>query len=64
VSTVDAEQTLEDIRFLWDWRVNQGAPFIAHTVDVVTMRKLLQGTPIEEIEGFEWVATAREEFDA
>lgn len=60
-AAVQADQALKDITFLWDWRVNQGYPFLRFTEDVPTMRALLEKTPIEKIPGFEWVKEAREE---
>lgn len=56
-----AQQALKDITFLWDWRVNQGYPFLRFTEDVPTMRSILAKVPIEKIPGFEWVAQARAE---
>lgn len=57
-----ASQTVQDVEFLWDWRINQGFAFLVHPEDAETMRLLLAGSKLEDIEGFDWVAEAREQY--
>lgn len=45
----------EQIGLLWDWRVNQGLPFLANTEDVPVMRALLAGERLENLTGFEFL---------
>lgn len=54
----EAERTIRDVGFLWDYDINRGAQFVSEA-NVPTLRAILAGTPITDLPGFEWVAQAR-----
>jgi hypothetical protein len=58
----EARQTINDIEFVWGWRANQGMKFIVNLEDARTVRSLLDGTKLEDLAGWEWVAEARERY--
>ena len=54
----EAERTIRDVGFLWDYDINRGAQFVSEA-NVPNLRAILAGTPITDLPGFEWVAQAR-----
>ncbi len=52
-------QTIEDIRLLWDHYTEKGISFLTPSA-VPAMRAILDGVPLESLKGYEWVKEARE----
>lgn len=51
----------DEVNLLWDWRTNQGFPFLSNPEDVPVLRALLAGERLQDQAGFEWLGAALRE---